>query len=140
MSSHRNKNIEFGNIARNLVRCFVNGSGIELACCLFIFQAQMNKTETSVESCDFGMTWTELDTGSESSISGGAMHDGRVLLAASSGTVLTRDDGREWTEATHSSGVDFAAAVPLDDGRFLVVGEDGVFEFPETVDEESSDE
>jgi photosystem II stability/assembly factor-like uncharacterized protein len=94
----------------------------------------------ALESCDFGMTWTELDTGSESSISGGAMHDGRVLLAASSGIVLIRDDGTEWTEETHSSGVDFAASIALDDETFLLVGEDGVFRYPETATEGEGNE
>ena len=94
----------------------------------------------ALESCDFGTTWTELETGSESSISGGAMHNGRVLLAASSGNVLIRDDSTEWVEETHSSGVDFAAAIALDDERFLLVGEDGVFHYPETATEGEGDE
>ena len=94
----------------------------------------------ALESCDFGATWTELETGSESSISGGALRNGRVLLAASSGIVLTRDDGKEWIEETHSSGVDFAATVALDDETFLLVGEDGVFRYPEAATEEDGDE
>ena len=90
----------------------------------------------ALQSCDFGTTWTELATNSEASISGGAMYDGMVLLAASSGTVMTRDDGQAWEAVKHSSGVDFAAAVALDDGTFLMVGEDGVFRFPEKATEE----
>jgi photosystem II stability/assembly factor-like uncharacterized protein len=94
----------------------------------------------ALESCDFGMSWTEYETGTEASISGGAMNDGLVLLAANSGMILTRDDGVRWKSVKHSSGVDFAAVIPMEDGSFLVVGEDGVFEYPEKADEESSDE
>lgn len=85
-----------------------------------------------MESCDFGSSWTELETGSESSISGAAEHDGLVLLAANSGTVLIRDDRGHFSVHHHSSGVDFAAVISLGDGNFLLVGEDGVHKFPET--------
>lgn len=94
----------------------------------------------AMQSCDFGTTWDELDTGSEASISGGAMHDGLVLLAASSGTVMVRDDGQSWIAHKHSSGEDFAAAVALDDGTFLMVGEDGVFRYPEPEMQEDGDD
>lgn len=94
----------------------------------------------ALESCDFGTTWTEYDTGAEASISGGALYDGQVLLAAASGTVLTRDDGRGWQEIKHSVGEDFSAAVAKDDGSFLLVGEDGVSRFPEADAEENGDE
>ena len=93
----------------------------------------------ALESCDAGGTWAELDTGTEASISGGAQHDGRVVLAANSGTVLVREDGSSWREHIHSSGVDFAAVVALDDGSFLMVGEDGVFRFPEANEENGDD-
>ncbi|MFB3078386.1 MAG: WD40/YVTN/BNR-like repeat-containing protein, partial [Lysobacterales bacterium] len=85
-----------------------------------------------MESCDFGSSWNELETGTESSISGAAEHDGLVLLAANSGTVLIRDDRGHFSVHHHSSGVDFAAAISLGDGNFLLVGEDGVHKFPET--------
>ncbi len=84
-----------------------------------------------MESCDFGTSWIELETGSESSISGAAQHDGIVLLAANSGTVLTRDQSGQFRIHHHSSGVDFAAAISLGDGNFLLVGEDGVHKYPE---------
>lgn len=93
----------------------------------------------ALQSCDEGDTWVELETGTEASISDGAEHDGRVVLAANSGTVLVRDDGSRWQEYIHSSGVDFAAVVALDDGTFLLVGEDGVFQYPEP-DEEKGDD
>ena len=93
----------------------------------------------ALESCDAGSSWVELDTGTEASISGAAEHDGRVVMAANSGTVLVRDDGSTWREHIHSSGVDFAAVVALDDGGFLLVGEDGVFRFPEANEEKGDD-
>ena len=93
----------------------------------------------ALESCDAGETWAELETGIEASISGGAEHDGRVVLAANSGTVLVRDDGSQWEEYIHSSGVDFAAVIALDDGSFLMVGEDGVFRYPEANEEKGDD-
>jgi len=85
-----------------------------------------------MESCDFGSSWTELETGSESSISGAAKHGGLVLLAANSGTVLIRDDNGHFSVHHHSDGVDFAAALSMGDGTFLLVGEDGVHKYPET--------
>ena len=94
----------------------------------------------ALQSCDFGDNWTELDTGAQASISGGALRDGKILLAASSGTVMIRDDGMDWQAEKHSSGVDFAAALAMDDGSFLLVGEDGVFRFPEAATEEDGDE
>ena len=85
-----------------------------------------------MESCDFGSSWTELETGSESSISGAAEYGGLVVLAANSGTVLIRDDGGHFSVHHHSSGVDFAAVISLGDGNFLLAGEDGVHKYPET--------
>jgi photosystem II stability/assembly factor-like uncharacterized protein len=85
-----------------------------------------------MESCDFGSSWTELEIGSESSISGAAKNDGLVLLAANSGTVLIRGDNGDFSIHHHSSGVDFAAAISLGGGNFLLVGEDGVHKYPET--------
>jgi len=84
-----------------------------------------------MESCDFGSNWTELDTRSESSISGAAEYDGLVLLAANSGVIMTRSDGGDFSIYHHSSGVDFSAALSLEDGNFLLVGEEGVHEYPE---------
>ena len=85
----------------------------------------------AMESCDFGETWTELPTGTEASLSGAAEHQGLVVFAGNSGTVLTWAGGH-FTEHKHSSGVDFAAVMPLGGGVFLLVGEDGVHLFPES--------
>jgi photosystem II stability/assembly factor-like uncharacterized protein len=87
-----------------------------------------------MKSCDFGTTWLELDTGIEASISGAAMHEGQVILAANSGMLLNKDDRNGFSAVKHSSGVDFAAALALGDGSFLLVGEDGVFSYPETAE------
>ena len=84
-----------------------------------------------LESCDFGSSWNEIETSSVASISGAAEHDGQVLLAANSGTLLIRDGGGQIIVHQHSSGGDFAAALSLGDGSFLLVGEDGVNKFPE---------
>ena len=86
----------------------------------------------AMESCDFGDSWTELDTGSESSISGAAEVGGLTLLAGNSGTILTRTEGGGFTIYHHSSGGDFSAVLGLEDGSFLLVGEDGVHRYPET--------
>jgi len=93
-----------------------------------------------MESCDFGTSWVELDTGSESSISGAAEYDGLVLLAANSGTVLSREDKGQFQIHHDSSGVDFAAVISMGDGNFLLVGEDGAHPYPEKVDEGDGDE
>ena len=93
-----------------------------------------------MQSCDFGASWVELATGTEASISGAARYNGMVLLAANSGMILTRDDSNGFKAQKHSSGVDFAAALALDDGSFLLVGEDGVFSYPEAASEEQGHE
>jgi photosystem II stability/assembly factor-like uncharacterized protein len=93
-----------------------------------------------MESCDFGSSWAELETGSQASISGAAEHDGLVLLAANSGTVLTREAGGQFIVHHHSSGVDFAAAISMGNGKFLLVGEDGVHKYPESSDMGESDD
>jgi len=93
-----------------------------------------------LESCDFGSSWAELDTNSESSISGAAEHEGLVVLAANSGTLLIRDDGGIFTTYHHSSGGDFSAVLSLGDGNFLLVGEDGVNKYPETTDKGDRDD
>jgi len=84
-----------------------------------------------MESCDFGTSWTELNTGTESSISGAAQFEGFFLLAANSGTILTKDDGGPFRVYHHSSGVDFASALALGGTSFLLVGEGGVHHYPE---------
>jgi photosystem II stability/assembly factor-like uncharacterized protein len=83
-----------------------------------------------IQSCDRGDTWVELATSSQSSLSGAAEQQGLMVIAGNSGTVLTWAGGG-FTEHKHSSGVDFAAVLPLSGGRFLLVGEEGAHFFPE---------
>jgi len=84
-----------------------------------------------LQSCDFGTSWVEVTTGTESSISGAAEYDDLVLLAANSGIVLLRNDSSGFRVYRHSSGVDFASAISLGDGSFLLTGEEGVHAYPE---------
>lgn len=93
-----------------------------------------------LESCDFGSTWNEVNTGSESSISGAAEYDDLVVLAANSGVLLIRDDASGFRSYHHSSGVDFASVLSVGDGNFLLVGEDGVHRYPENLKEGDGDE
>lgn len=88
-----------------------------------------------MESCDFGLSWKELETGTLASMSGAAQDDGLLLLAGNGGNVITRDGNGPFVVHHHSSGVDFSAALALGDGQFLLVGEDGVHTFPETTGE-----
>lgn len=84
----------------------------------------------AMESCTFGENWFELDTGTEASLSGAIEHEGMLVFAGNSGTILTRAGG-PFSLYHHSSGVDFSAVLPLGSGHFLLVGEDGVHQFPE---------
>ena len=84
-----------------------------------------------LESCDLGSSWAEVETASESSISDAAVYDETVLLAANSGTLMIRDDSGQFDVYHHSSGVDFAAVYSMGDGSFLLVGEDGIHQYPE---------
>lgn len=86
-----------------------------------------------LESCDFGSSWAEIKTGSQASVSGAALSDGLVLLASNSGNVVIRDQGGVFSVQQHSSGVDFAAVIALDNGNFLLVGEDGIHRYPEVL-------
>lgn len=95
--------------------------------CVLVFGLRGNVQE----SCDFGDSWQELDTGTELTIAGGVRSDGKILLVGNSGLVIERQDGGAFEVHQHSSGVDFARAIELGDDRFLLVGEDGVHEFPE---------
>jgi len=95
--------------------------------CVLVFGLRGNVQE----SCDFGDSWQELDTGTELTIAGAVRSDGKILLVGNSGLVIERQDGGAFEVHKHSSGVDFARAIELGADRFLLVGEDGVHEFPE---------
>ncbi len=83
------------------------------------------------ESCDFGDGWTELETGTESSIAGAVHVQGRTVMVGNSGLVLSREGNGPFKVEYHSSGTDFAAVVSDRRGRFLLVGENGVHHYPE---------
>jgi photosystem II stability/assembly factor-like uncharacterized protein len=91
------------------------------------------------ETCDFGDTWTELVSGTQSSLSGATVVNDTILLVGNGGTLLTRRDRGGFEVHTHSSGGELSAAVPLDDGRFVLVGEEGVHYFPETAADENGE-
>ena len=93
-----------------------------------------------LESCDFGVSWAEVPTGSESSVSGAAEFEELVVLGANGGIVLIRDDSSNFRIYHHSSGVDFSSVISLGDCNFLLAGEDGVHRYPEAVKEEDADE
>ncbi len=81
-------------------------------------------------SCDGGQSWEEIPTPTESSLAGGAYRDGETLLVGNSGqVVLIGADGAVSAEK-HPSGVDFAAALPLENGQWLLVGESGTHVHP----------
>jgi len=93
-----------------------------------------------LQSCDFGSTWAEVATGTESSISGAAEYDDLVLLAANSGIILLKNDSSGFRVYRHSSGVDFSSAISLGDGSFLLTGEEGVHGYPEADERGDGDE
>ena len=84
------------------------------------------------ESCDRGVTWTELGTGTEASLSGGTSGDGGITLAGNSGAILRREGQEPLEVIYHTSGVDFSSIIATGSGGFLLVGEDGVHHFPES--------
>lgn len=86
------------------------------------------------ESCDGGSSWLELDTPTQQSLSAGAWFNGELLLAGNGGVVLQRTGNGVFSVYAHSSGVDFAAAIHLEDGSWLLVGEGGSHRFPEPAD------
>lgn len=101
--------------------------------CIIAFGLRGNVQET----CDFGDSWAELDSGTEASIAGAVRWEDTNLFVGNSGLVVTREGRGPLRAEYHSSGVDFAAVAPLGQGRFLLVGEDGVHRYPET--EEAGD-
>ena len=98
--------------------------------CLMVFGLRGH----AQESCDGGMSWVELDTGTVNSLSGASLSGGGGIRVGNSGTVLEREDDGGWAFNLHSSGVDFAAALARGDGRWLLVGEEGVHHWPETTE------
>jgi len=89
------------------------------------------------ESCDQGQSWEELETGTEASLGGGVRVGDLTVLVGNSGAILERSGRGAFKVFTHPSGVDLSAVIGMDDGRLLMVGEDGVHHFPETGEAEA---
>ena len=89
------------------------------------------------KTCDFGDSWVELETGSETTMADAVGYQGKVLMAGNSGILLESDGDGGFSEYRHSSGVDFAGILHLGEGQFLLVGEEGVHHYPESVAEET---
>ncbi len=92
-----------------------------------------------LKSCDFGESWVELDTGMETTMSDAVSYDGKILMVGNSGVIMEYDGDGGFSEFKHSSGGDFAGVIQVGEGRFLLVGEDGVHHFPETPAEEGAE-
>jgi hypothetical protein len=59
-----------------------------------------------------------------------------LILVGNSGLVLTQDQVGNFSSTNHSGGGDFASVVATGTG-FLLVGEDGVHNYPETAETET---
>jgi len=89
------------------------------------------------KSCDFGDSWEELETGTRSTLSDAAAYDGKVLIVGNGGSLLEWNGDGGFTEHVHSSGVIFSGVINLGDGRFLLVGEEGIHYYPESTEEKA---
>jgi photosystem II stability/assembly factor-like uncharacterized protein len=95
--------------------------------CLLVFGLRGHAQET----CDFGEQWTELETGTDTTLSGAVRTAGAVTIAGNSGVILQRGANGSFTAIQHSNGGDFSAIVAVAGQRYLVAGEDGLVWFPE---------
>ncbi len=83
-------------------------------------------------SCDFAASWQAIDTGTESSLLGAVVDRGKVMLAGSTGAVVSGQIGADRLAARqHASGVDFSGIAASGPDRYLLVGEDGIHQFGE---------
>jgi photosystem II stability/assembly factor-like uncharacterized protein len=96
------------------------------ASCVLFFGLRGNV----IRSCDAGISWEELNSGTEATLLGGVEQEGKVLLVGNSGSVLEYNEANGFTYHEHPSGVDFAAALGLGNGRYILAGEDGVYFYP----------
>jgi photosystem II stability/assembly factor-like uncharacterized protein len=90
----------------------------------------------AMTSCDEGGSWEAVATGSESTLIDGVLSGDRLLLVGNSGAILDRRGAGAFRAQTHSSGVDFSSILDLGDGRFLLIGEEGTYFYPEHAGEE----
>lgn len=83
------------------------------------------------ESRDLGQSWDKVETGITTSLMGGhALPGGGAILVGTNGAVLWRKTGdNPFVAASHAmaSGETplLAGVIPLDDGRFLLIGDKG---------------
>ncbi|MDZ4731503.1 MAG: YCF48-related protein [Xanthomonadales bacterium] len=84
-----------------------------------------------LRSCASVGSWEELETKSENTLAGGTSHAGGVLMVGNSGVIVDYRNGGALSLHNHSSGVDFSTAIIMNDGSFLLAGEDGVHRYPE---------
>lgn len=85
-----------------------------------------------LETCDFGDNWIEVRADTIASLSAAAFDQGKTVIVGNSGALLVREEGGPFAVRAHSSGVDFASILALGGGRFILVGEDGTYHFPES--------
>jgi photosystem II stability/assembly factor-like uncharacterized protein len=90
-----------------------------------------------VSSCDDGVSWEELPTGTQATLLGGVSVGDSLLIVGNSGSVLEYHIDSGFSSHTHSSGVDFSSAVAIEPGRFILVGEDGAHFYPESTSQET---
>lgn len=100
---------------------------IEVENCVVVFGLRGHVQE----SCGGGRTWAELVTNNQQSLSGAAYRDGELMMVGNGGIILKRKDRGPFTHSFHSSGVDFASIIPMEDGSWLLVGEEGRHRYPE---------
>lgn len=85
-----------------------------------------------LESKDLGDSWREIDTGITDSLMGGrALPGGGAILVGANGAVLYRADAQSpFTVSTFETAAGdtpvLSGALPLGDGRFLLIGDKGV--------------
>jgi hypothetical protein len=73
-------------------------------------------------------SWTRIDTGTQSSLFGGAvLPDGRLALVGGNGIVLVMDPATgKFTRIQSGTDQTLSAIVPTAGGKFAIAGDDGV--------------
>ena len=99
---------------------------VQAGACIVVYGLRGNIQRT----CDDGQSWETLASPTESSLAGGAYRDGQTVLVGNSGEVVILNAAGRLTSEKHPSGVDFSAVLPLEDGRWLLVGENGTHLYP----------
>lgn len=84
-----------------------------------------------LRSCNQGDSWEELDSRSEYTLAGGTAYTNGVLMVGNTGVIVEYHNGGTLSVHNHPSGVDFSTAIPMQDGSFLIAGEDGVHRYTE---------